>query len=163
MIAGTVDTGICLFDFKYRKSIPIIKQRVADGLKDVFEEGEHPLFENLERELDEYFTGTRKQFTVPLLPVGSNFQKTIWDNLQRIPYGSVATYLQQARTYGDEKAIRAVATANGMNGIAIIIPCHRVIGTNGSLTGYGGGLPAKRWLLEHERKHIGKEMQASLF
>jgi O-6-methylguanine DNA methyltransferase len=163
MIAGATDAGICLFDYKYRKMIPAIKQRVSNGLKDVFEEGEHSLFQQLQCELDSYFSGELKTFTVPLQPIGSEFQKAIWTNLQAIPYGSVASYMQQAKVYGDEKAIRAVATANGMNGIAIIIPCHRVIGTNGSLTGYAGGLTAKRWLLDHERRHAGKEMQISLF
>jgi O-6-methylguanine DNA methyltransferase len=163
MIAGATDQGICLLDFKYRKSIPIIQRRIREGLQDNFEDGQHPLLDNLVEELNQYFTGELKEFTVPLLPVGSAFQVTIWANLQKIPYGSVVSYLDQSRTYGDEKAIRAVATANGMNGIAIIIPCHRVISSNGSLTGYGGGLPAKRWLLDHEKKHTGGETQASLF
>ena len=163
MIAGATDNGICLLDFKYRKLLPAIKERIAKGLNDSFVEGPHPLLDDLRRELDEYFAGTRKEFSVPLLPVGSDFQQKIWVALGNISYGSVATYLHQARAYGDEKAIRAVATANGMNGIAIIIPCHRVISTNGSLTGYAGGLPAKRWLLDHERKHSGGEMQSSLF
>lgn len=143
--------------------MPVIKQRVQNGLREVFEEGEHPLLDQLWAELQAYFEGRLKAFKVPIQPVGTAFQKIIWQNLQQIPYGSVASYLQQSKVYGDEKAIRAVATANGMNGIAIIIPCHRVIGTNGSLTGYAGGLTAKRWLLEHERRHAGKELQASLF
>jgi O-6-methylguanine DNA methyltransferase len=163
MIAGATDAGICLFDFKYRKMLPAIQRRISTGLNDSFVDGTHPLIADLRKELDEYFSGTRTTFSVPLQPVGSEFQQKIWTALQRIPYGSVATYMQQAKVYGDEKAIRAVATANGMNGIAIIIPCHRVIGTNGSLTGYAGGLTAKRWLLEHERKHAGSEVQSSLF
>ena len=163
MIAGATDYGICLLDFKYRKLLPVIKARIAKGLGDAFLEGRHPLLEELKRELDEYFAGSRKEFSVPLQPVGSDFQQRIWNGLGKISYGRVATYLQQAQVYGDEKAIRAVATANGMNGIAIMIPCHRVIGTNGSLTGYAGGLPAKRWLLDHERKHSGGQMQTSLF
>ena len=163
MIAGATDAGVCLFDFKYRKALPAIRQRISAGLNDSFVEDTHPLITDLRKELDEYFSGARTTFSVPLQPVGSDFQKKIWTALQGIPYGSVATYMQQARAYGDEKAIRAVATANGMNGIAIIIPCHRVIGTNGSLTGYAGGLTAKRWLLEHERKHVGGDVQSSLF
>jgi O-6-methylguanine DNA methyltransferase len=163
MIAGATDAGICLFDFRYRKSMPAIQRRIAAGLNDSFAEGTHPFIDQLRIELDEYFGGSRKDFSVPLQLVGSDFQKKIWLALQSIPYGHVATYLQQAKAYGDEKAIRAVATANGMNGIAIIIPCHRVIGTNGSLTGYGGGLTAKRWLLDHERRHAGAEVQSSLF
>jgi O-6-methylguanine DNA methyltransferase len=163
LIAGATDEGICLLDFKYRKLFPAIQRRIAAGLNDRFEEGMHPLLEQLHLELDEYFAGSRREFSVAIRPVGSAFQQKIWMALGRIPYGRVATYLQQAKIYGDEKAIRAVATANGMNGIAIIIPCHRVIGTNGSLTGYGGGLAAKRWLLNHERSHAGGDVQPSLF
>jgi len=163
MIAGATDNGICLLDFKYRKLFPAIQRRISAGLNDVFIEGEHPLLDQLRLELDEYFTGTRRKFDVPIHPVGSDFQQKIWVALMQISYGSVATYLQQARVYGDEKAIRAVATANGMNGLAIMIPCHRVIGTNGSLTGYGGGLTAKRWLLNHERSNAGGDVQAWLF
>jgi O-6-methylguanine DNA methyltransferase len=163
MIAGATDEGICLLDFKYRKHLSVIQDRISNGLNDVFVEGGHSLLEHLRRELDDYFTGNRTEFSVPLQPVGSEFQQKIWTALGGIPYGAVATYMQQAKVYGDEKAIRAVATANGMNGIAILIPCHRVIGTNGSLTGYAGGLPAKRWLLDHERRHSGREMQSSLF
>ena len=163
MTAGATDSGICLLDFKYRKLFPAIQRRISTGLNEAFVEGGHPLLDMLRQELDEYFAGARREFTVPLQPVGSDFQLKIWAALMQISYGSVATYLQQSKVYGDEKAIRAVATANGMNGIAIIIPCHRVIGANGSLTGYGGGLTAKRWLLNHERSNAGGDVQASLF
>jgi O-6-methylguanine DNA methyltransferase len=163
MIAGATDAGICLLDFKWRKMMPAIQRRITVGLDEAFEEGEHPLLEQVQQELQAYFDGKRKEFSVPLQTVGSDFQKSVWDSLLRIPFGRTVTYLHQAKVYGDEKAIRAVATANGMNSIAIIIPCHRVIGADGSLTGYAGGLTAKRWLLEHERKHAGLEMQTSLF
>ncbi len=163
MISGVTDSGVCLLDFKYRKMLPAVRQRVSQGLNEVFVEGRHPMTDNLERELEEYFSGKRSAFTVPVQPLGSDFQRTVWSALMQIPYGAVSTYQQQARLYGDEKAIRAIATANGMNGIAIIIPCHRVIGTNGSLTGYAGGLPAKKWLLDHERRHSGGETQTELF
>lgn len=163
MVAGATDAGICLFDFKYRKLLPAIQRRISVGLNDVFGDGEHPLLNDLRHELDEYFAGKRQQFSVPVYPIGSDFQKSVWESLLRIPYGRTVTYMHQAKVYGDEKAIRAVATANGMNGIAILIPCHRVIGADGSLTGYAGGLSAKRWLLAHERKHAGLESQVSLF
>jgi len=94
---------------------------------------------------------------------GTDFQKSVWVALQQIPYGETRSYKQQSIALGNEKAIRAVAGANGENGIAVIIPCHRVIGENGSLIGYGGGLQRKKWLLEHERKHSGKETQLGLF
>lgn len=163
MIAGATDSGICLLDFKWRKMMPAIQRRIATGLDQTFEEGEHPFIDQVRLELHEYFEGARKEFSVPMLTVGSDFQKSVWDSLLRIAYGHTVTYLHQAKVYGDEKALRAVATANGMNCIAIIIPCHRVIGADGSLTGYAGGLTAKRWLLEHERRHAGLELQASLF
>ncbi len=115
--------------------------------------------ENCISQLDEYFSGNRKEFTVNINPSGTEFQSKIWNQLLRIPYGKTVSYLDQAKAYGDEKAIRAIALANSKNPIPIIIPCHRVIGTNGSLTGYAGGLLNKRWLLEHE----GAIQQKSLF
>jgi O-6-methylguanine DNA methyltransferase len=113
--------------------------------------------------MNEYFIGTRKEFDLPLHLLGTSFQKSVWLGLLQIPYGETRSYKKQSIFLGNEKAIRAVAGANGENGIAIIIPCHRVIGENGSLTGYGGGLQRKKWLLDHERKHSGKTGQAELF
>ena len=102
-------------------------------------------------ELQEYFTGIRKEFTFHCDPDGTDFQKKVWKELVNIPYGKTVSYLDMARKLGDEKVIRAAASANGKNPIAIVIPCHRVIGTDGSLTGYAGGLPRKEWLLSHEK------------
>ena len=161
-IAAT-DVGICLFDFQYRKSIDAIVNRVETVLSDRFEEGEHPHFAKLESQMSEYFNGTRHEFDLPLHLVGTPFQKSVWEGLLQIPYAETRSYKQQSIFLGNEKAIRAVASANGENGIAIIVPCHRVIGTNGSLVGYGGGLQRKKWLLEHERKHSGKTGQGELF
>mgnify|MGYP001373221040 CR=1 FL=1 len=110
-------------------------------------------------QLDDYFNGTRKEFTIPVNPSGTEFQGRVWNQLCKIPYGKTISYLELARQLGDEKAIRAVGTANGQNPIPIIIPCHRVIGLDGSLTGYAGGLLKKQWLLEHE----GAIQQRSLF
>lgn len=163
MIAGANDDGICLFDFLHRTSLPTIKTRIGAFLMSNFEKGNHPFFEKLEEELGEYFAGTRQGFLLPLQLCGSSFQVEVWRTLQTIPYGSISTYLKQAQGLGNEKAVRAIATANGMNGLAILIPCHRVVGTNGVLTGYSGGLAAKKWLLEHERKNAGLSMQTSLF
>jgi methylated-DNA-[protein]-cysteine S-methyltransferase len=101
-------------------------------------------------QLDEYFNGTRRQFSLKLNPEGTEFQKRVWNELLNIPFGKTVSYLQLAKLLGDVKAIRAVANANGKNPIWIIIPCHRVIGTDGSLTGYAGGLHRKKWLLDHE-------------
>ncbi|NQX85308.1 MAG: methylated-DNA--[protein]-cysteine S-methyltransferase [Flavobacteriaceae bacterium] len=110
-------------------------------------------------QLKEYFEGKRQQFTFKINPQGTNFQKNIWELLRNIPYGKTTTYLELSKTYGDVKAIRAVANANGKNPLWIVVPCHRVIGTDGHLTGYAGGLHRKQWLLEHESPY----KQQSLF
>ena len=110
-------------------------------------------------QLNEYFKGSRKQFDLKLNPQGTAFQKKVWDELLKIPYGKTISYLELSKKLGDVKAIRAVASANGKNPIWIIIPCHRVIGSDGSLTGYAGGLQRKKWLLEHESPY----KQQSLF
>ena len=101
-------------------------------------------------QLKEYFNGTRTQFELKLAPEGTSFQKRVWDLLMTIPFGKTTSYQQMANDLGDPKVIRAAASANGKNPIAIIIPCHRVVGSDGSLTGYAGGLHRKKWLLEHE-------------
>lgn len=101
-------------------------------------------------QLNEYFKGDRKAFQLDLNPQGTDFQKRVWQALQNIPYGKTTSYLALSKTLGDVKAIRAVAAANGKNPLWIVIPCHRVIGSDGSLTGYAGGLHRKKWLLAHE-------------
>lgn len=108
-----------------------------------------PLYDCL-KQLDEYFAGNRQEFDLKLNPKGTEFQQKVWKELVNIPYGKTRTYLEQTKQIGDPKAIRAVASANGKNPIWIIIPCHRVIGSDGSLTGYAGGISRKKWLLEHE-------------
>ncbi|WIG56494.1 MAG: Methylated-DNA--protein-cysteine methyltransferase [Rhodanobacteraceae bacterium] len=105
------------------------------------------------RELDEYFAGTRQAFDVPLHPSGTPFQLEVWGALLAIPYGETVSYADIARRIHRPRAVRAVGAANGANPLSIFVPCHRVIGSHGDLTGYGGGLPAKRWLLAHERRH----------
>jgi len=102
------------------------------------------------KQLDEYFKGKRTDFNLKLNPQGTEFQQKVWNELLNVPYGKTSTYLEQTKKLGDVKAIRAVASANGKNPIWIIIPCHRIIGSNGSLTGYAGGIWRKKWLLEHE-------------
>ena len=101
-------------------------------------------------QLQDYFDGKRTTFTFPLNPSGTDFQKKVWDELLHIPFGKTCSYLDLSKKLGDVKAIRAVASANGKNPLWIVIPCHRVIGSDGSLTGYAGGLWCKKWLLEHE-------------
>lgn len=110
-------------------------------------------------ELEEYFSGNRKEFTFKLNPTGTDFQKKVWQELLKIPFGKTTSYLDLSKKLGDVKAIRAVASANGKNPLWIVVPCHRVIGSDGSLTGYAGGLWRKQWLLEHEKG----EKQQTLF
>jgi methylated-DNA-[protein]-cysteine S-methyltransferase len=105
------------------------------------------------RQLAEYFNGTRKEFDLELKPAGTEFQIKTWNNVIKVPYGKTTSYLGIAKQTGSEKNTRAVGTANGKNPIPIIIPCHRIIGTNGKLTGYSGGMERKRWLLRHESTH----------
>lgn len=116
-------------------------------------EDHHPLLAQAIIQMDEYFSGRRKNFDLPLGQDGTEFQRRVWDLLYQIPYAKTISYNVLARQYGDLKAIRAVASANGRNNLAIIVPCHRVIGSNRSLVGYAGGLWRKKWLLEHEAKH----------
>jgi len=112
------------------------------------------LLERVGAQLDEYFSGTRRVFDLPLAPRGTEFQREVWAVLRTIPFGTTWSYAQVARQLGRPEAVRAVGAANGRNPIAIVIPCHRVIGSDGSLTGYGGGLPRKQWLLAHERTEL---------
>jgi len=163
MLMGATDTGICLFDFEYRRSIDSIMKRIETHTGTTFQQGYHPHFDVLILQMQEYFDGSRTVFQLPLHLIGSPFQLQVWQELQQIPYGVTRSYKQQSILLGNEKAIRAVAGANGENGIAIIIPCHRVIGENGNLTGYGGGLHRKKWLLHHERKTLGGMQQGVLF
>jgi AraC family transcriptional regulator, regulatory protein of adaptative response / methylated-DNA-[protein]-cysteine methyltransferase len=163
MVAGAVDEGICLLDFIDGKNLKAQNNTLAKYFNDSFEKCHSSYFSQLTGELEEYFEGNRKEFTIPLVLAGSEFQKTVWQELINIPYGTTRTYLEQASSLGNPRSIRAVAHANGMNRISIIIPCHRVIGSDGSLTGYGGGLMRKKWLLEHEKRYSGQAFDQSLF
>jgi methylated-DNA-[protein]-cysteine S-methyltransferase len=115
-----------------------------------FEVGTSEVIEKAARQLDEFFAGKRKEFDLPLLFVGTDFQKAVWNELLKIPFGKTVSYGEMALRIGMPKAVRAVANANGANSISIFAPCHRVIGSDRSLTGYGGGLSAKKFLLELE-------------
>ncbi len=150
MLAGAVEEGICLLEFVNRRMIETQIGRLRGYLKAEFLPGESPFFNPLAKQLGEYFDGTRREFDLPLVLPGTPFQTQVWQELRRIPFGETRSYAEQARNIGNPKAVRAVARANGDNRIAIIVPCHRVIGSDGSLTGYGGGLPRKRYLLELE-------------
>jgi methylated-DNA-[protein]-cysteine S-methyltransferase len=120
----------------------------------------HPVLDRAATELEEYFRGERSTFSVPLSPAGTDFQREVWAALSEIPCGETRSYADIARALRRPKAVRAVGAANGRNPIPIIVPCHRVIGTSGELVGFGGGLPMKRWLLEHERQFMPASKRA---
>ena len=151
MYAAATVEGICMLEFTDRKMLETEFKDLAKSLNAIIIQGENPHFIPLEKELAEYFLGKRTEFTVPLSPVGTDFQKSVWKILMKIPYGETWNYKKQSEVLGDAKKVRAVANANGMNKISILIPCHRVIGSNGTLTGYGGGIWRKQKLLELEK------------
>lgn len=153
MFAGAVKESICLLEFSDRRALETELKFLAETFNAVIIQGENKYFDLLRAELNKYFEGKLKKFSVPVISPGTDFQKEIWKQLQSIPYGTTRSYKEQASAVGKPKAIRAVANANGKNRISIIIPCHRVIGNNGQLTGYGGGLWRKKWLLDLEMKN----------
>jgi AraC family transcriptional regulator of adaptative response/methylated-DNA-[protein]-cysteine methyltransferase len=155
LFACAVEQGICLLEFSDRKMLETEFKSLSKQMNATIVQGDNPHFNILAQELKEYFEGSRKKFSVPLFLPGTDFQKAAWESLQRIPYGTTRSYQQQALDINRPGAVRAVANANGMNRIAIVIPCHRVIGSDGQLTGYGGGLWRKKWLLDFEREHGG--------
>ena len=151
LILGSFEGKLCLLDFRYRKMRKTVDERIKKGLNAKFAENNTEIIEKTLSELDEYFHGNRKVFDVPLKMVGTDFQKRVWEALLRVPFGTTSTYLQLAKNIKNEKAVRAVAAANGANSMSIIIPCHRIIGSNGKLVGYAGGLPIKKQLLKLEQ------------
>lgn len=154
MVACATDKGICLLEFTDRKMLETELKHLAKSLNATIVQGHNKYFDLLKTELGKYFEGNLTEFTVPLDTVGTDFQKKVWEMLLKIPYGTTVSYQQQAYAINNPAAVRAVANANGMNKISIIIPCHRVIGTDGSLTGYGGGLWRKKRLLDLEKKKL---------
>lgn len=158
MIACGTQSGICLLEFNDRKKLDFQFQKLAKQLHATIIEEECIHFDLLKKEIDSYFNRQLKNFTVPLELIGTEFQKKVWQTLLTIPYGKTISYLEQAEIMQNPLGIRAVANANGMNKIAIIIPCHRVIGSNGELTGYAGGLERKRTLLNLEKGITEKKL-----
>ena len=150
LILGDYRESLCLCDWRYRKMRPSIDKRIGSLLQADFQTGETPLLGLARRQLEEYFSSERTDFSIPLLPCGTDFQQKVWSVLQTISYGKTISYQALAREIGQENAVRAVASANGANALSIFIPCHRVVGNKGELTGYAGGLRAKRKLLEWE-------------
>jgi AraC family transcriptional regulator, regulatory protein of adaptative response / methylated-DNA-[protein]-cysteine methyltransferase len=152
MYACATDEGICMLEFTDRRSLETEFKELVHYLDAVILPGEHRHIKKLQNELSEYFEGKRKAFSVPLNTPGTDFQKLVWQELQNIPFGKTVSYKRQAVALKRPRSVRAVANANGHNRISIVIPCHRVIGEDGTLTGYGGGLPRKKWLLEFEQR-----------
>jgi AraC family transcriptional regulator, regulatory protein of adaptative response / methylated-DNA-[protein]-cysteine methyltransferase len=163
MVAGATENGICLLEFTDRRMLPTEYSDLKRLLKTTLEEGENKHIKALKKQLKEYFNGKRKVFSLPLVTPGTEFQNAVWKELQIIEFGSTRSYQEQANALNKPDSVRAVANANGMNRISIVIPCHRVIGSDGRLTGYGGGLRRKKWLLDHEKKYSGKALDLSLF
>lgn len=155
-----------LFKKYYDSPVGILELRSTDkglsGLYFVEEKKDteklNKILENTIQQLDEYFNEERKAFDLPIDVDGTDFQKRVWAELLKIPFGIIKTYLNIAKSLGDRNTLRAVGLANGKNKISIIIPCHRVIGANGELTGFGGGIWRKKWLLDHESKYIQGEL-----
>ncbi|TCW82938.1 XRE family transcriptional regulator [Burkholderia sp. SRS-46] len=153
MFVCATERGVCLLEFVDRRMLETEFQDLQRRARARILAGENRHTRQAERELGEYFAGTRLRFDVALDTPGSAFQQSVWQALQAIPYGSTASYSEQADKLGKPQAVRAVAGANGANRVAIVIPCHRVLGKDGTLTGYGGGLARKQWLLEHEQRY----------
>ena len=155
IILASIGDELCLCDWYEKPCAERNKRRLVRYLNAEFVSATSLILEQTKRELDEYFAGKRKAFDIPLHPVGTDFQKQVWQTLLEIPYGETRAYKEIALKANNLKGVRAVAQAIGANGISILIPCHRVIGTNHSLTGFAGGIEAKRLLLNIESKGSG--------
>jgi len=158
LILGSFNGQLCLADWCYRKLRPSIDKRIKVGLDAEFIEEGSDIIEKTKEQLNEYFNCRRTQFELSLLLIGTEFQKDVWNALQQIPYGKRETYLGLSKKLGKVNAIRAVASANGANAISIIVPCHRVIGSNGNLVGYAGGINVKKRLLDIESKKTKNQL-----
>lgn len=164
LILGDYQGQLCLCDWAFRKMRNTIDTRIQKALNAEFQVGNTELIEQTISQLKEYFEKKRSNFNLPLLLVGSEFQRSVWQKLMQIPHGETRNYLGLSKELGNPDAIRAVASANGANAISIIIPCHRVIGSDGSLVGYAGGMDAKKRLLKLENaKTIVNKDQMGLF
>jgi methylated-DNA-[protein]-cysteine S-methyltransferase len=154
IILGSFHNKLCLLDFTEGKVRGIVEDRIGRALNAELLEQDDEVLRAASRQLDEYLKGQRREFDVPVLMVGTDFQERVWNVLMRIPYGATSTYGQVAANIGSPRAARAVGSACGANPIGIIVPCHRVIGSDGDLVGYGGGLALKRRLLTLEQGNI---------
>lgn len=153
MYACATQKGICMFDFTDRRMLETEIKELSGYFSAVILPGENQHFKVLRKEINEYFDGNRRAFNIPLDTPGTKFQLKVWDRLKKIPFGKTISYHEQATSLKNPDAVRAVANANGHNRVSIIIPCHRVIGKDGTLTGYGGGLWRKKWLIDFEKEN----------
>jgi len=151
LLLGSYDGQLCLCNWVKSKRREKVDKRLQTALNAGYEEQPSHVVIEAVRQLDEYFAGKRTEFDVPLLLVGTEFQKRVWQELSKIPYGTTITYLEQSMRLGKASAVRAVANANGDNAISLFVPCHRVVAINAGLGGYGGGLDAKRFLIDLEK------------
>jgi len=158
LILGEYDNSLCLCDWRFRKMRETIDRKTQTALKADYVEKKSSIIEETKRQLNQYLNQDRSSFDIPLLIIGTKFQKKVWNALLKIPYGKTMTYSALSKQLGDVKAIRAVATANGANAISIIIPCHRIIGSDGSMVGYAGGLNVKKGLLQLEGGLINNQL-----
>jgi methylated-DNA-[protein]-cysteine S-methyltransferase len=164
LLIGVYKDQLCLLDYTYRKQRKRIDQRLQAHFKADYQKDTHPLMKKVKEDILAYLAGDLQEFNLPLLTAGTPFQQKVWDALLEIPYGERLTYLELAQKLGDVKAVRAVAGANGANAISIIIPCHRVVASNGGLGGYAGGLTIKKKLLLLEQQNApGSPVQGRLF
>ncbi len=163
MTAAATKEGICLLAFTDRKTLDDEFKDLSYIFHTTVKRGINRHLRALRKQLKEYFRGRRKEFSLSLITPGTDFQVAVWKQLQKIPYGSTSSYLEQAEQLENPRAVRAVAAANGANRIAVVIPCHRVIGSDGSLIGYGGGLERKKWLIDHEKRCSGQPVNGTLF
>lgn len=154
LVACATEENLCLLQFSDNKKLDAILKNISKHLQMEIVEKENALLKKLEIQLHEYFNGKRTIFSIPMSPIGTDFQKSVWKVLQNVPYGKTISYQEQSILLHNPKAIRAVANANGQNKIVILLPCHRIIGTNGSLTGYSAGIWRKQKLLELELNTI---------
>ncbi|NRB10255.1 MAG: methylated-DNA--[protein]-cysteine S-methyltransferase [Rickettsiaceae bacterium] len=154
MVAISDNKKLYLLEFVDRRGLEKEIERLRLKKKAAIIPGTTIPITMIKQELDLYFSGKLREFKTPIYMMGSDFQKKAWNALIKIPYGQTRSYLEQAKAIGNDKAFRAVANANGANQLAIVIPCHRIINSNGDLGGYGGGKMRKQWLLDHEKQHL---------